>query len=241
MNTDYKKPIIYQQSDYRTSQSRGHRFLLSSERNFIPIRSSAHPQNPRNDYRPKSETAKEFQWKINQYRNFREELAPALDRVRYLHQFTDKIKASEIIKPLHPYEKFDKPTFCELPREVKLTPSIVSPPFNSSHIWKQTQFTNTPGYYPLNDGLVSTTEINFHQHKNYSDAQTKLIKRVELPFNADVAHFIPKSKIIVKYPMCRASAENIRDKAKFKTPTFDRITITKVPFRGLQSEKMEHF
>lgn len=243
MNTDYKKPIIYQQSDFRTSQSRGHRFILSSERNFIPIRS--HPQcdkNPRNEYRPLSETSKEFQWKINKYRNNREELAPALDRVRYIHQFTDKIKASEIIKPLKYCSTSlnDKKTFCDLPRDVKLPPSFIPPQIE--HVWKETYFTNTDGYYPLLDGLVSTTEIDFYPHKNYSDAQTKLIQRVELPFNADVAHFIPKTKLIKEYPTCKAySAENVRDVSKFIAPSYSRITITKVPYRGLKSEMMDQY
>lgn len=237
MNTDYKKPIIYLQSDYRTSQSRGHRFLLSSERNFIPIRS--HPlcdviKNPRSDYRPKSESAKEFQWKINQYRNSREELAPALDRVRYIHQFSDKIKASEIIKPLNYCGKLEKDMliFYDLPKDFKLTPPLIPPPIE--YFWKETQFTNTPGYYPLLDGLVSTTEIDFHQHENYTDARTKLIPRVELPFNSSNTH----------YPLCDRKISNAgitRDVSKFKTPTFDRITITRVPYRGLKSEKMEHF
>lgn len=243
MNTDFKKPIMYQQSDFRTSQSRGHRFILSSERNFIPIR--MHPQydkNSRNEYRPMSETSKEFQWKINKYRNNREQLAPALDRVRYIHQFTDKVKASEIIKPLKYCKKSENhgKTFCDLPRDVKLTSSFTPPPIE--HVWNETHFTNTDGYYPLLDGLVSTTEIDFHQHKNYSDAQTKLIQRVELPYNADVAHFIPKSKLIKEYPTCKAyNAESVRDVSKFKAPCYDRITVTKVPFRGLKSEMMDQF
>lgn len=245
MDADYKKPIFYQQNDYRTSQSRVHRFLLSAERNFIPVRS--HPmcdaiKNPRNDYRPMSESAKEFQWKINQYRNVREDLAPSSDRVRYIHQFSDKIKASEIVKPLNYYRKreSDKPAFSELPRDVRLPPTFVPPPIE--HTWRETHFTNTPGYYPFIDGLVSTTELDYRQHQNYEDSQTKLIPRVELPFNSDVAHFIPKTKLITQYPMKRAyDADNIRDLSKFKAPTYDRITVTKVPYRGLKSEKMEHF
>lgn len=239
MNTDYKEPIFHQ-SDYRTSQSRAHRFLLSAERNLL--QSNSHIlceelRNSWNDYRPKSESAKEFEWKINRNRNVREHLAMPHDRVHYTHQFSDKIKAMEIVKPIHNSREL---AFQKLPREVKPRSSFNPPPV--THTWLENSFTNTPGYYKFLDGMLTTTDLDYHQHKN-SDAQTKLIPRVDLPFNSNVAFFIPKSHHLIKQnPMAKAyTAKNTRDILAFKAPSYDRITVTKVPYRGLESEMKANY
>lgn len=245
MNIDYKKPVsIYYQSDNRTSQERAHRFLLSAERNFVPSSSHVLCKELRYswcDYRPKSESAKEFQWKINQFRNAREELAPSHSKIAYNHQFSDKIKATKCVNYFHVGERRGEKTFTELPRDVKSRNSFNAPAIQ--HNYRETQFTSTPGYYPLLDGLVSTTDLDFHKHREYVNTQTKLIPRIDLPFNANVAFFIPKiNEIIKKSPMTKESqAENIRDTSKFTAPSYDRITITKVPYRGLESEFKGNF
>lgn len=236
--TDYKEPIFHQ-SDYRTSQSRAHGFLLSAERNSTsnaPILCEE-LKNSWSDYRPKSESAKEFQWKINRNRNVRADLAMPHDRVRYNHQFTDKIKAMEKVKPMHNSMEL---AFTKLPREVIPRSSFNPPPIE--HTWLENSFTSTPGYYKYLDGLLTTTDLDYHQHKNYSDARTELIPRVDLPFNSNVAFFVPKSKLIKQNPITKVyAAQNIRDISSFTAPSFDRITITKVPYRGLESEMRANY
>ncbi|KAG5671240.1 hypothetical protein PVAND_001449 [Polypedilum vanderplanki] len=247
MNTDYKKPILYHQSDYRTSSSRAHRFLLSAERKFIP--GNAHLlcselKNSWSEYRPKSETTREFQWKINPNRNFREEFAAPIGRVHYLHQFTDKIKTADVIKPLDYFRSrsSDGGPFTNLPKSIKYPSGIESDLKKVEHIWRETHFTDTPGYYPMLDNLVSTTELDFHKHKNYSSAQTNLIVQKELPFNANVAFFTPKSKLIKEYPLCKKyDSKIVRDISKFPTPDFDRITLMRTKCREMKSEMASKF
>lgn len=238
MNIDYKKPISkYTQNDYRTSQTRSYQFISSSDRHFVPSKAHILCEELKitsADYRPRSESAKEFQWKINRNRNIRANRSMTNNRVNYIHQFSDEIKATEPIN-LFKISASDKKEFMSLPKEVKFKNSFLPPQIE--HAWRETYFTSTPGYYPLLDGLVSTTEIDYHRHKNYSDARTNLIPRVDLPFNSNVAFFTPKSKLIKENPLTKIyKAQNTRDLMIFPTPSYDRITITKVPYRGLESE-----
>ena len=240
MDVDYLQPTIYHQSDYRTSSSRAHRFKLSNERNFIPLKSHSlcsELKNSRADYRPVSESTKEYPWKINPSRNFRAELAAPIEKVRYIHQFTDKMKADKLIKPLNLYKSRagDSDAFTSLPREIKL-PTTVHPP-TIQHFSRETFHTNTAGYYPYLDNLVSTTELDFHKHKNYETAKTNLIAQKELPFNSKVAFFTPKTKLIAQYPMYRKyDAKMLCDNSKFTTKVYDRITLMRTRCREVKSE-----
>lgn len=247
MNIDYKKPTIYHKSDYRTSSSRAHCFVLPSERVFVP--KNAHIlcselKNTWTDYRPKSESQKQYLWKINSNRNFREEFAAPIDRVRYLHQFTDKIKAANVIKPLDYFRSrwSDSDAFSSLPRDVKLPVPIESDFVPIEHVWKEEHFTNSPGYTPYLDHLVSTTSFDFHPHKSYVNAQTNLIVQKEMPFNANVAFFIPKSHLIKENPLCKKyDAKITRDISKFPTPSYDRITLMRTKCRERKSEMASNF
>lgn len=67
--TDHENPIFYQKSDYRTSSSRALPPKHSSSRNFLPDSNSENLCNLIKSetpfrYNPKSETTKEFQWKV---------------------------------------------------------------------------------------------------------------------------------------------------------------------------------
>src|SRR5690349_8770602 len=124
--TDYGDPIIYQKSDYRTANARAHRFLLSNEKNFVPSNSHILCSELRkswSDYRPQSESSKEFSWKINSKRFHREDLAMSAPSVHYLHQFTDKVKAKGVVIPLtyHKTQSTDVPAFTRFPREPGLS------------------------------------------------------------------------------------------------------------------------
>lgn len=245
MDIDYKKPILNTQCDYRTSASRAHSFKLSFDRNFIPL--NAHKlchelKKSVADYRPKSETTKEFQWKINPERKFREEFSAPVERVQYNHQFTDKMKAGKLIKPLSLYQSRagDTVAFPDLPRDIKFPAAVYPPPIE--HIWKESYPQNTSGYYPHLDYAVSTTNFDFHPHKDYKNAQTNLIVQKELPFNANVAFFKPNTKLIKEYPLHRKyDSEHLRDVSKFPTRTFDRITLLRTRCRMMNSETLSSF
>lgn len=244
--TDYSDPITYENSDYRTANARGLRFTLSAERKFIP--NKAHVLcNELNivwsDYRPKSESFRQFTWKINSQRNRHEELAPSLSSVKHNHNFTDKIKSS-IIVPLNYYRSrhTDVPPFVSISHNPKI--SVLEQP-KIEYNCRDTHFTNSEGYFPHVDPLVSTTTLNFHPHINYATAKTNLIVKKKLPFNADVAFFIPKSKLIKEYPPCsQYNNKNMRDVASFTHPTFDRIVPNRSQFVsnfGLTSEMSANY
>lgn len=221
--TDYGDPVIYQNPDYRTANAIAHRFCQPQEKNFVPARSHILCEELKtawSDYRPRSESSKEFSWKINPNRNHREDLAPALSGVQYLHQFSDKVKANGPIFPIKNYK--NRFTFdASLPREPKIV--TVEPP-KIQQIWKETHFTDTDGYFPFADKLLSTTELDFHLHSNYSTARTNLIVRNKPPFNCDEAFFIPKSKLLNENPLHEKYLNlNMRDVAKFTPPSYDRI------------------
>lgn len=245
--TDYGDPVIYQKSDYRTANNRAHRFTLSAEKKFVPTKSHVlceELKSNRDSYRPKSESSKEFSWKINSSRFHREDLAQAAPTVRHNHQFTDKIKTAGAIVPLNLYKSrfTDIPPFTNLPREPKI--STFKQP-NIEHNLKETHFTNTEGYFPHADPLVSTTQLDFCPHLNYATARTNLIVRKDLPFNSDVAFFIPESKLIKQYPLRQQySNENVRDISRFIHPSFDRIVTNKLKFVknfGLTSEMSSNY
>lgn len=223
---DYGNPVIYQKPDYRTSTSRGHRHLLNPERIFVPLKSQVlcqELQNDFNNYQPISHSAKEFQWKINTRRNIREDLAPSLNSVRYLHQFSDKVKGSVPIKSAKCY-----PLSTKLPPESKLTD--IAPP-QIEHQWRETHYTNTDGYFPHADPLLSTTKLDYHPHSNYGTARTNLIVRKDFHFNINTAHFVPNSKILKQFPMFQQyDSKIIRDVSKFKHAAFDRIVPRKFDF-----------
>jgi hypothetical protein len=245
METDYLQPTIYHQSDYRTSSYRAHHFKLSPDRNFIP--SNAHIlcnelKRSQANYQPRSETVKEFQWKINPSRNFREEFAAPIERVRYIHQYTDKIKANALVKSLKLYKSKagDCEAFPNLPRSVKQ--SIPVEPPRIDHLWRETFPTGSAGYYPHLDYSVSTTEFDFYKHKNYETARTNLIAQKELPFNSKVAFFIPKTKLIAENPFCgKYDAKHLRDISKFPTHSYDRITFMRTNCRPMRSETSSSF
>lgn len=234
--TDYRHPIIYQKSDYRTSSSRALPPKHTSSRNFLPDSNSESLCNLiRSEipcrYNPKSETTKEFQWKINRYRSIhREELAPSLREVSYLHQFANKVKLNAI-KPLSDCKSSyrDQLTFKQLTREPKVSSTE---PFKYE-MEKMTHFTNTAGYFPMADPLVSTTTLNYIPHSNYDDAKTVLITRTDMEFNSI-------SPIIKKHPMSQHFPALItRDRSKFTFPIYDRIVPRKskfVPNTGLTTE-----
>jgi hypothetical protein len=245
--TDYGNPIIYQKSDYRTSNNRAHRFTFSAEKHFVP--SKAHVlcedlKNTWNDYRPKSESSKEFSWKINAKRNHREDLAPSSSSVCHLHNFTDKVKTKGAVFPLNLYKSrfTDVPPFVSLPREPKV---VVADQPKIEYRWRETHFTDTAGYFPHTDLLLSTTQIDFHPHSNYATARTNLIVHKELSFNADVASFIPKSKLIKQYPLRdEYNNMNTRDVSRFIPPSFDRIIPNRSTFVknfGLSTEMTSSF
>jgi hypothetical protein len=225
--TDYGNPVIYQKSDYRTSQSRAHHFTLSAGRKFVPAKVHVlcdDLKNSWNDYRPKSETFKEFSWKINGKRNHREDLAPPLTSVRYNRNFTDRVKIKAAVIPLNYYRSSftDVPPFTSLPREPE-----------------------TAGYFPYADCLLSTTQLDFYPHPNYGTARTNLIVRKELPFNSDVASFIPNSKLINKNPLRNEYSNLItRDVSHLIPPAYDRIVPNRSKFVknfGLTSEMSSNY
>ena len=234
--TDYRHPIIYQKSDYRTSSSCALPPKHSASRNFVPDSNSESLCNLiRSEipcsYNPKSETTKEFQWKINRYRSIhREDLAPSLKEVHYLHQFANKIKLN-VIKPLSDCKTFyrDQLTFKQLPRE----PQISSTEPFKYEMEKMTHFTNTAGYFPMADSMISTTTLDYIPHSNYDNAKTNLITRIDMEFNSN-------SPIIRKHPMSQHFPAMItRDKSKFPFPIYDRIVPRKskfVPNCGLTTE-----
>lgn len=245
--TDYGHPIIYQKSDYRTSNARAHRFTLSAEKNFVPSKSHnlcAELKSVWTDYRPRSESAKEFSWKINSQRSHREELAPVSTTVRYTNQFTDKVKVSAAVVSLNKYKTqySDAPPFTAISHKPNLT--IVDPP-KIEYAFRETHFTNTEGYFPHADTLVSTTELDYRPHSNYATARTNLIVRKEPPINSEVAFFIPKTKIIKENPLRNKYAnKHLRDVAKFVAPSFDRIVPRKSSFVknfGLTSEMSSNY
>lgn len=226
--TDYGNPIIYHKSDYRTANAFAHRFCVSVDKNFVPKKSHTLCRELKagwGDYRPKSESAKQFGWKINSKRSHREELAPLSSSVRCIHNFTDKLKMSAPMIPLKSSSSRFKET--SLPREPNLT--IVSRP-KIEYVSRETHFTDTGGYFPHADQLISATQLDFHPHPNYSTARTNLIVRKELPFNSDIAFMIPVSKLINENPFRKKHCnENMKDNAKFVPLSFDRI----IPNRSL--------
>ena len=227
---DYGDPIIYQKSDYRTSNARAHRFCRSVEKHFVPLKTHKLCEELTkgwSDYRPKSESSKEFTWKINPHRNHREELAPSLTSVHYNHQFSDKVKAAAPIIPLNSFKSREAFQF-PLPREPKIV--VIEPP-KIEYQWKETHFTDTDGYFPHADMLVSTTELDYHLHPNYASAKTNLIVRKELPFNSEVAFFIPNSKLLNEYPLRdKYQSMHLKDVAKFPCPSYDRIVPNRAKF-----------
>jgi hypothetical protein len=249
MNTDYKKPEAYHQSDYRTSSSRVHRFALSTDRNFIPNNThlcSEQKNSLSHQHRPRSETTREYQWKVNSNRSFREEFAPPINRVHYLHQFTDKIKAVGVNKQLDFFRSRwsdEDGSFTMMPKDVRYPIGIEGILQPTEHICRETHLTSTAGVYPLLDGLVSTTELDFHKHKTYSSSQTNLIVQKELPFNAAVAFFTPNSrKIIKEFPLCKKyDAKIVRDISKFPTADFDRITLMRTKCREMKTEMASNY
>ena len=231
--TDYGAPVIYQKPDYRTSQNRAHHFTLSVEKQFVPSKTHvlcADLKNSWNDYRPKSESSNEFSWKINRYRHHREDLAPSSSVVRYNHNFTDKIKVKGVVVPLNLYRSSltDFPALTKLPREPKI---VVTKQPKINYDWKETHFTETTGYFPHSDCLISTTHLDFHPHENYGTARTNLIVRSERPFNADVAAFIPNSKLVGQNPLRNEyNNEIVRDISRVIPPSFDRIVPNRSKF-----------
>jgi hypothetical protein len=245
--TDYGDPVVFQKTDYRSANQRAHRFTLSTEKKFIPAKSHVLCDEIKyglSSYHPTSESAKEFSWKINSKRNHHEDLAPHESSVRYLHQFTDKIKASGSIIPLNLCRSgfTDIPPFTTLPKEPR-TKLDKDPKIG--YQWRGSQYTHTDGYFPQCDLLLSTTQLDFHMHPNYSTARTNLIVRKELPFNSDRAYFIPNSKLIRDPPFTQKySCLLTKDDSKFSQKTFDRI----VPFKssfvenfGLTTEASSNF
>lgn len=250
-NTDYGCPIIYHKTDYRTANARAHRFCSSVERKFVPKKSRVLCQELKSgwsDYRPKSESSEEFLWKINSNRSHREEFAPSSSAIHYTNHIADKITLLKVAaaptSTLKCYRSLCSiiPPFVSLPRTPKLT--IVEPP-KIEHAWRESHFTDTEGYFPYADQLVSTTELNFIPHSNYSIARTNLIIRKELPFNADDAFMIPKSRLIKQYPLCdKYCNKNVRDVAKFIPPSFDRIIPNRSQFVrnfGLTTEMTSNY
>jgi len=241
--TDYGHPICRHKSDYRTSNNRAHRFLLSAERDFVP-RNSRVLCNELHEaalYQPRSETCKEFKWKINSARNFREELAPRLTSVQRIHQFTDSINGRAPRVPLNP----DASRFDNLPPEKLELPQYQ--PAKIDYQWRETHFTDTPGFFPLTDPLISTSELDFRLHNNYATARTNLIVRKEVEFNNVTAAFIPKTRrIINQFPFNQRQFKNeqLRDIAKFIPPSYDRIPTMRspfVPFHGLTTEASSNY
>jgi hypothetical protein len=238
--TDYGDPILFNKSDYRTSNAIAHRFKVSSEREFVPLNTHqlcSEVETRFRDYRPQSESSKEFARKINSKRNHREDLAASSGSIKYNHQFTDKVKVSAPVAALN----LVRSRFSDVPplsipiSEPSVRARIADPPIEILH--KRSHFTDTEGFARFSDTLVSTTQLDYHLHRNYGTARTNLIVRDEKPFNADSAFFIPgpHSKLINSFPM-RSQYHNeiIRDKSKFSQSDFDRI----VPFR---SNFVEHF
>lgn len=233
--TDYGDPIFYQKPDYRTANARAHRFCTSDERQFVPNKNHVLCNELKigscNDYRPKSESSKEFTWKINSARYHREELAPVSSSVRYTHQFTDKVKSSGVVLPLNEYKTVARDVALFLPREPVTTIPTTKPKI--TQLFKETHFTNTEGYFPLADPLVTTTELDYRPHTNYDTARTNLIVRKELPFNSDAAFFIPKSRLINGNPILNVHRNS-----------FDRIVPSRNDFVknfGLTSEMSSNY
>ncbi|CAO1425019.1 unnamed protein product [Diamesa serratosioi] len=234
-NTDYGKPLIHQNTDYRTSSSHALHRKHSSSRNFLPDTNSESlcnliKSNIPCKYNPQSETTKEFQWKINRYRSIhREDLAPSLKGVQYLHQFANKIKLN-VIKPLSDCKTLyrDQMTFKQLPRN---PPISTTQPFKYE-MKKITHFTNTAGYFPMADPMVSTTTLDYIPYSNYN-AKTTLITRNDMEFNSN-------TPIVKKHPMSHQYPAMItRDKSKFPFPIYNRIVPRKskfVPNHGLTTE-----
>lgn len=240
--TDYGDPILYEKSDYRTATARAHRFTLSAEKKFVPRGSHTlcrELNSGWSDYRPKSESSKQFTWKINSQRNHHEALAPSLSSVGYNHSFTDKVKASGVVIPLNYYRSrfTDVPPFISVPHKPSVT-ALKQPKIE--YICRETHTTDTEGYFPMVDTLVSTTSLDFKPHPNYATAKTNLILKKKLPFNSDVAFFVPESKLIKEYPLRNQySNENMRDVALFIPPSYDRIVSNRSNFVsnfGLTSE-----
>lgn len=239
--TDYGDPILFNKSDYRTSNAIAHRFKVSSEREFVPLKTHqlcSEVKTCFRDYLPQSESTKEFAWKINSKRNHREYLAPSSASIKWNHQFTDNVKISAPVAPLNLIRSrsTDVPPLSIPLREPSVTARIAhDPPIEILH--KRFHHTDTEGYSRLSDALVSTTQLDYHLHRNYGAARTNLIVRDEKPFNADSTFFIPgpHSKLINSFPM-RSQYRNeiIRDKSKFPQSDFDRI----IPYR---SNFVEHF
>lgn len=224
--------------EYQTSSARAHRLSVSSERHFVSnknhILCNELKNSACNDYRPKSESSKEFSWKINSSRYHREELAPVSSSIRYIHRFSNQVTPSDKCKTV---------SDCSLPRTLFTTESISKPKI--VHSCKETHFTNTEGYFPLADPLVSTTEIDYRLHSNYATARTNNIVRKESPFNSDAALFTLKSKLINDYPMRdRYRNLNLRDDSKFSQPSFDRIVPNRMQFVkyfGMSSEMSSNY
>lgn len=226
--SDYSDPILPHKSDYRTSNVRAHRYKQSLERNFVPQQTHqlcSELKAPHHDYRPKSETSNQFAWKINTHRNHREDLAISSSSAHYNHQFTDKVKVSAPIAPLNFYRSrhTDASPFNVLLREPMVRERDCEPAIEI--LDKTSHYTHTPGYFPMSDQLVSLTQLDYHQHRNYATARTNLIVRREKPFNADSTFFAARSKLINSYPMRgqRYSNELTRDKSKFSQSNYDRI------------------
>lgn len=239
--SDYGDPILFEKCDYRTSSAIAHRFKVSSEREFVPLKTHqlcGELKTCFRDYRPQSETSKQFLWKINSKRNHREDLASSLSSVRCNHQFTDKVKISAPFAPLN----FYRSSFTDVPplkipiREPSVKTINSDPPIEILH--KRSHYTDTEGFARLSDTLVSTTQLDYHLHRNYAAAKTNLIVRDEKAFNADSTFFIPgsHSKLLVNsFPMGnRNQCEIVRDRSKFSQSDFDRI----IPNR---SNFVEHF
>jgi hypothetical protein len=249
--TDYGDPILPSKCDYRTSTAIAHRFKVSLEREFVPLKTHQLCKELKTcfrDYQPQSETLKQFQWKINSKRNHREDLAPSSSSIRWNHQFTDKVKTSAPIAPLN----FYRSSFTDVPplnlqvnepsvRTINSDPSI-------EILHKRSHYTDTEGFAHLSDTLVSTTQLDYHLHRNYVASKTNLIVRDEKPFNADSTFFIPgpHSKLLFNsFPMGnRNQCEIIRDRSKFSQSDFDRIIPNRSNFvehSGLTTEMTSNY
>lgn len=247
--SDYGDPILQHKSDYRTSTSRAHRSKLSLERNFVPQNTHqlcSELQSSFHDYRPKSETSNQFLWKINPHRKHREDLAISSGSAHYNHQFTDKVKTSAPIAPLNFYRSrhtdvspFSAPLREPVVREREVEPKIEILDKSTHH------YTNTEGYFPRLDQLVSMTQLDYHQHANYATARTNLIVSQARPFNADSTFFMPRSKLIYSYPMRGQYLNEItRDKSKFSQANYDRMIPNRSAFVssfGLTTEMSSNY
>lgn len=107
---DYERPVLLQQSDYRSATARSHHFKTASDRNFVGKNSRtlcdlfSYGAQPLKNLLV-SESKDQLRYKINSGRNDRQELAQNLESVHFINRHADTINSHTVIIPIDNYRK----------------------------------------------------------------------------------------------------------------------------------------